>query len=238
MDNRSTVKNVVLWVITLIPAVITAAVMNFMPDNVPMHYDINGNIDRWGSKYENFVFPVMIVVITIFWLCLISHYKKKQQNAENEKEAGEAAGNAAILYYTAVGMSLMFGIMQCVFLFMAYDNSGSNTSTMNIDTMMILNVLMGIFFIVLGIMMPKSHRNSTFGVRTVWSTDNDEAWTMSNRAGAVIMVVAGILVIVEALVFGGILSTFIMLAIVIAAVILSVVYSYVAYKKTKSGEMG
>lgn len=232
-DKKDTVKNIVLWIVTLVPTVITAAAMRFMPDKVPLHYDINGNIDRWGSKYENFLFPAIIVVFTIFWICLIRYYKKKQQRAESEKEAQEAAGNAALLYYTAVGMALMFGIMQCVILFAAYGKSGQNAKAANIDTMAIINVLMGIFIIALGIMMPKSHKNATFGVRTVWSTDNDEAWKLSNQAGAIIMVIAGILTVAEALLFGGMLSTAIMLAIIIVAGILSVVCSYVAYKKTR-----
>lgn len=233
MDNRSTVKNIILWVVTLIPLGITAVAMNFMQDNVPMHYDINGSIDRWGSKYENFVFPVIIVVFTLFWLCLIGYYKKKQQKAENEKEAQEAAGNAALLYYTAIGMALMFGIMQCVLLFMAYDRAEKSTGNVNIDTMMVINVLMGIFIMALGMLLPKSKINSTFGIRTVWSTDNEEAWALSNRAGAVIFVIAGLLTVIESVVFGKMLSTAIMLAIIIAAGILSVVCSYAAYKKTK-----
>lgn len=234
MDNKSAVKNIILWVVTLIPSVITAVAINFMQDKVPMHYDINGNIDRWGSKYENFAFPVIIVVLTLFWLCLIRYYKKKQQKAENEKEAQEAASNAGLLYYTAIGMALMFGIMQCVFLFAAYDKAGQSAGTVNIDTMMAVNVLMGIFIMALGMLLPKSKINSTFGIRTVWSTDSEEAWALSNRAGAVIFVIAGLLTVIEAIVFGKMLSTAIMIVIVIVAAILSVVYSYIAYKKTKN----
>lgn len=233
MDNKSTVKNIILWVVTLIPFVVTAFAMNFMQDKVPMHYDINGNIDRWGSKYENFVFPVTIVVFTLFWMCLIRYYKKKQQRAKNEKEAQEASGNATLLYYTAVGMALMFGIMQCVFLFAAYDKAGQGAGNVNIDTMMAINVIMGIFIMVLGMLLPKSKINSTFGVRTVWSTDSEEAWAMSNRAGAVIFIIAGLLTVIESVIFGKMLSTVIMLAIIIVAGILSVVCSYIAYKKTR-----
>ena len=232
MDKKSTVKNIVLWVITLLPAVITAVVLRFMPDSVPMHYDINGNIDRWGSKYENFIFPLMIVVFTLFWLCLISYYNRKQKRAENEKYAQEATDNAGFLYYTAVGMALMFGIMQCVMLYSAYAKPGSAAKTFSIDTMMVINVLMGLFIVALGVMLPKTNINSIFGVRTVWSTDNEEVWAMSNRAGAVIFVIAGLLTVAESLIFGGFLSTVIMLVIIIAAGVASVVYSYIAYKKT------
>jgi uncharacterized membrane protein len=49
-----------MWIISLIALAGTAIVLHFMPDQVPMHYDAVGNIDRWGSKYENLIFPVWL----------------------------------------------------------------------------------------------------------------------------------------------------------------------------------
>ena len=60
-------KNKILWIITFLPLLITIVVLPFMEDKIPMHYDINGNIDRWGSKSEQFIFPVMIIIMTVFW---------------------------------------------------------------------------------------------------------------------------------------------------------------------------
>ena len=59
-------KNKILWIVTFIPTIVTAIVLKIMPDQVPMHYDAAGNIDRWGSKYENFIFPVIIIGMTLF----------------------------------------------------------------------------------------------------------------------------------------------------------------------------
>ncbi len=53
-----------MWVISFIALAGTAIVLQFMPDQVPMHYDAVGNIDRWGSKYENLIFPVIILAMS------------------------------------------------------------------------------------------------------------------------------------------------------------------------------
>ena len=45
-----------MWIISFIALAGTAIVLPYMPDSVPMHYDMSGNIDRWGSKYENMIF--------------------------------------------------------------------------------------------------------------------------------------------------------------------------------------
>ena len=78
MKERKTRKIKLLWIVTFLPLIITIAVIPFMQDNVPMHYDFNGNADRWGSKYENLVLPVMIIIVSMFWQRTIKHFRKKQ----------------------------------------------------------------------------------------------------------------------------------------------------------------
>lgn len=34
-----------------------------IPDTVPMHYDLQGQIDRWGSKYESLIIPVGMIIL-------------------------------------------------------------------------------------------------------------------------------------------------------------------------------
>lgn len=75
----------IMWFFALIPVAVTSIVLQFMPDIIPMHHDLAGNTDRWGSKMESFIFPVIIMFITLFWYLLIRVYEKKAVNAEVEK---------------------------------------------------------------------------------------------------------------------------------------------------------
>jgi len=59
-----------MWFFALIPVAVTSIVLQFMPDIIPMHHDLAGNTDRWGSKMESFIFPVIIMFITLFWYLL------------------------------------------------------------------------------------------------------------------------------------------------------------------------
>ena len=52
-----------MWIISIISIILTAVALQFMPDSVPMHYNAAGEIDRWGSKYENYIFPILIIVL-------------------------------------------------------------------------------------------------------------------------------------------------------------------------------
>lgn len=49
--------------LTLLPLVVTAVSMAFLPDTIPVHYGVEGTVDRWGSKYECFIFPVITFVM-------------------------------------------------------------------------------------------------------------------------------------------------------------------------------
>ena len=76
----------IMWIVAMIPVVVTSVVLQFMPDIIPMHHDLEGNTDRWGSKTESFIFPVIILFITLFWHLLIYVFEKKSKNANTEKD--------------------------------------------------------------------------------------------------------------------------------------------------------
>ena len=86
---KNTMKKV-MWIISFIPLVITAVVLGFLPDKVPMHYNSEGVIDRWGSKYENLLFPIIIIALTLFWHLFIRYFEKKAIKTQVEKEHKEA----------------------------------------------------------------------------------------------------------------------------------------------------
>lgn len=205
-----------------------------MNDKVAMHYDISGNVDRYGSKYENFIFPVSMIVITIFLLIFIWYYEKKAKSASQEKEREEAKSNAKVLYFVAGGMTVMFGVMQCFFLYGNLVQERDNLNYLPFDINVVTNVLLGILLIVMGNYLPKTKLNSTVGVRTPWSMQNDIVWAKSNRFGGMVGVFSGLLIIVQALLIKGMTSTFISVGIIVLFAIISTIYSYYIYKNLES----
>ena len=107
----------IMWIVAMIPVVVTSVVLQFMPDIIPMHHDLEGNTDRWGSKTESFIFPVIILFITLFWHLLIYVFEKKSKNANTEKEQMEAKSSAKVLCVVGISQAIMFGIMHYFILF-------------------------------------------------------------------------------------------------------------------------
>ena len=205
----------IMWFFALIPVAVTSIVLQFMPDIIPMHHDLAGNTDRWGSKMESFIFPVIIMFITLFWYLLIRVYEKKAVNAEVEKEQLEAKSAAKV----------MFGIMHYFILYSSYVQASTGGSKSTIDIAKVSCILCGIMFVVLGNFMTKAKKNSVVGVRTVWSMHNDNTWRKSNLIGAICIICAGLLTIITTVFANGIISTILMLVYIILASVIAVIYS-------------
>lgn len=68
----------------MLSVAVTAIFLTLMPDTVPMHYNIKGEIDRYGSKYENLIMPVSMILLGVLFLLLARHFRKRQQ-LENQR---------------------------------------------------------------------------------------------------------------------------------------------------------
>ena len=220
------------WLIILTAAafVITGICVQFMPETVPMHYNMQGEIDRYGSRNENFLFPCMIAAFNVFWVILMNVFAKKAAESDSDKARIEAGNNIKVLGFTAIGMTIMFTVIQLVFLFMDI-NISDGQKRMTVDINVVANCLMGLLLIVIGNIVPKCKRNGIVGVRTTWSMDNDTTWELSNRLGGRLLMMCGVLTILETIFIKGFASTVIMLVLLIATSVLMTYYSYIFYKK-------
>lgn len=219
----------IMWFTAMLPVIITSIVLQFMPDTIPMHYDLAGNIDRWGSKMEEFIFPIIILFITFFWHLMIRAFEKKAMKAETEKEQMEAGSNAKLLCIVGLSQAIMFGIMHCFSLYSSYMEANTGSTRAVIDIAKVSCILCGTMFIVIGNYLTKSRINSTVGLRTVWSMYNDTTWRKSNRICAISLMAAGLLTIVTTVFASGAVSTVLLLVYILLATIVSCVYSKKVY---------
>lgn len=220
-------KNKILLTISFTPLFITAFTMIFMNDTVPAHYNVNGVVDRYGSKYEYLILPLIILAFFVFWKLYIKFYATS--NTDNVKKT---KSNINVLTILAIVVNSMMGVLQCVFIAMALLNTSDTNSS--VDLMPLINYVISIAFIIIGNFLPKTKRNSFAGVRTSWTQKSDKNWYVANRNAGIAFVVSGILSIIISATIGGTISTFIMLAITLISLLVSYIYSYLkALKATQ-----
>lgn len=230
--EENKLKSKFLLGLAFIPMIFTLFVLRFLPDMIPAHYDTLGNIDRYGSKYELLILPGVIVIFNILWIILLNYFKSKEEKSQNELEKVEAIQNAKIMFYVAIGTWLLFTVLHFVLIVSATLSIRDELDTMAVNIGMVLSILTGLMFVIIGNILPKSRRNSLLGVRTKWSLSSDENWSKSNLFGGLVLMVAGILIIVESFIFNNIWSVIVMLIILALSTIIMIWYSWLVDKKT------
>ena len=220
-----------MWIIAMLALAGTVVALQFMPDTVPMHYNVAGEIDRWGSKLENLIFPGIILAMCLFWQLFGTYFEKKAEKTPAGKAQDEARTNAKILVITGAATTAMFAVMQAVILYSAWAKAGDNALSTDVDIMKITAILAGAMLVVLGSLMPKTGRNRVVGVRVSWSLYNDVTWAKSNRFGAGAMIIAGLLTIAMAAFLKGLAALIALLACLLAAVAATLIYAHSVYKK-------
>ena len=216
-------KKAYKWTITLILLgfVMAGVFLAMAPDQIPAHYNIRGEVDRWGSKYEFLILPVINLLFGVFMAWLARQEGKKGRDM-NERLVG----------ITSNGVLILFNAMWVLFMWKAVDPENLGSGLDELTTKLIM-VLLTASFIPLGNMMPKAQRNRMCGLRTKWSMANDHCWQQSQRIGGYIIVVTGILGVILTAVLPAQWGGYALLALILAMAIACTWASYRIYMRSQ-----
>ena len=218
-------KKVLLIFLTVLPVILTAiAVMFILPDTVPVHFGADGIANRWGSKYESFILPGFVLLFGLLYL-VIRLVVKTASSAEKSRTERNLGVTDTVIILTLV----IFNALDAVILLLM--NRAFSLRDPEGLAAIILSIVIGIVFILLGNIMPKTKRNSFIGMRLKFTMDTDEHWAIANRAGGVAMIVSGLITIAAGLIFRNITYVFIMCGALFITLTVAIIYSYAKIKK-------
>ena len=89
----------------------------------------------------------------------------------------------------------------------------------------------GLMFMVIGNYLPKVKQNNTIGIRVIWTLQDEENWNATHRFSGKIWVASSILCMFCGLFAESIAALVLYIVSIMAAAIISVLYSYLFYKK-------
>ena len=211
----------IFYILMFLPLPVTLISLVFLPDQIPAHYGSDNQVTRWGSKYETLIFPVVTILFGLFML-EISKF------SANQEKAGE--DNEKVSITAGVFSLLIFNAMTGYFLYTDF-NKIEDLSSVPIDIYQLIFVLLGIFMIVIGNMMPKLQMNSAIGLRTHWSMKNEITWKKSQRFGGNLFIIAGILTILVCCFTKGIACYLWWMGILLVSLPIDIYYTYKVAKK-------
>ena len=207
-------KKILKYLLMAAPFLMILAVYNKLPAEVPMHWNIHGEIDRYGSRNELFLIAGINVFLGVF-MSAVAKIDPKQKNYTKFRETYDW-----MVIWTLGFMTVLMGVVL--------------TETMQPGTINISKVaciMVGILFIVLGNVMPKVKQNFFTGVKTPWALSSEAVWNKTQRLGGKSMVLGGVLILFSGFLSNGKATAFLIILIAILISILPMVMSYIWYKQ-------
>lgn len=207
-------------ILTFLPIIISLFIVPILPEQIPAHYNLAGEVDRYGSRLEILSLPIFILIMSyLFRWFAAKTLAKKPQLLERAFFIG---GNCMLTVFNAI----LFVMLYTSFVSLKRLSGPEGSITQ------IFNIILGIALIVTGNIMPKVKRNAVFGLRTKWSMANDTCWNLSQRFGGLSFMIIGTLIVIGSLLITDpALLIILMLTLILLDIVFCVVYSYQVYQK-------
>ncbi len=220
--NRSKTWEIVIILITLIPFIVLGIIYPLLPDQVAVHFDANLQPDRYGSKLELWIIPILLNGLLYFLFKYIPKLDPKNQI--------EKMGKKWLYFRTGVTICLTALSCSIIYATMNVTNGVLSNNFLKINPQWIYSVV-GILFVVIGNYLPATKPNYFVGIRTPWTLENDLVWRKTHRLGGKLFVASGLLVIVASLLGSQGATFWVLITTVVILTLITFIYSYQLFKK-------
>lgn len=219
MNTNIIKKEFIFWLIILLPFFYSAYIWNDLPEQVPTHWNIRGEIDDYSSKtFALLLLPLIGMgnYLLLLFIPLIDPRKKNYQLFSGT--------------YRAIRLAISLFLLIIYFVVIR----ASMDSEFHFEKLVPVSVCL--LFVVLGNYMGNIRPNWFVGIRTPWTLENEEVWRRTHKIGGKIFFFTGLAGLMLSFVIPFNYFIFWFLPLILAAAIIPVVYSFIIYKKITAGK--
>ena len=209
-------KELILWILILIPFIYLAAIWKDLPAQVATHFDFGGTPNDYTAKSDMIYLIGALGIGTYLLMLFIPRFDPKKKI--------EQMGDK---YYSL--RLLMTFFMSGISLYLLY---------IGVKGIIIPNVLIGMigaFDAAFGNYLQTVKPNYFIGIRTPWTLENEDIWKSTHRLSGRMWLIGGLVTILLSIILKNNVALGIIFALItLIIVVVPIVYSYVEYKKLKS----
>jgi len=189
-----------------------------LPARIPIHFNIKGEVDGWGSAESIFLSPAIMGLTSLFVFFIFSNITKldPKRYADANPENYLALGLGVVIFMCLLSVSILYG-----------------TVNESLRDGKFVFLLIGLGFSAFGLYMPKLKQNYFVGMRLPWTLENKANWDATHLFAGKVWAIGGLIVALCAIFFNGITQMVIFFSLVFIIVILPVIFSYRFFKKSK-----
>ena len=157
--------------------VVTALFYPRLPDTIPIHFGLDGEPDRWGSRAHLFALPALLTGVLLFM---------RRVALPSLGRTNAAASRFTLLLVVAAACPLQVLVLRAA---MGYPFATG-----------VVAAVLGGLFIGIGLWMPRLRPNRVIGIRTSATLASEEVWVRTHRIGGAVTTMAGVATLLLSLV--------------------------------------
>lgn len=202
---------IITGLIILLPIVFALINWDTIPDTIPIHFNVSGEVDQYGNKSFLIIAPVIIFLLQ--WVGVVdAHFKNKKSPLKQPY--------VKVLSWVCASVSFAMSIMM-------YNAAIGKLMTVHRT----LPIVIGLLFVIMGNLMPKFQKNKFVGLRVKWTLADSGIWFKTHRLMSRVAVVSGFAIMILGAFENAAITFPIMFGLIIVTVLIPTVYSYILYKR-------
>ena len=166
-----------LITIILVPFIYLAYVWEKLPEKVPMHWNMEGEIDRYGDKSELILIPLLLPLLIYVLFTIIPKIDPKDKLKYMGKKY-TVLKTVLTVFMSALSMMIIYAAM--------------NESFYNPNYILLL---IGVLFAILGNYFKTLRANYFIGIKTPWTLENETVWKETHKLAGKIWFIGGLMII-------------------------------------------
>lgn len=207
---------IIIWLLAIAPLFIIGFFIDSLPAQIPVHWSLDGSV-QYGSQFNLWVMGSMGVLFAILFPVLRKIDPKRKNYDKFGKYYDEFQIFMMLFFIALIGITISESI---------------NPGKLNVELIVVL--LVGILFTIIGNMMPKFKNNFFVGIKTPWTLMNTEVWNKTHRLGGILWFFGGIIIIASAFLLRSTGLFAVVTGVTLVISLVPVVMSYIWYRDLKS----
>jgi uncharacterized membrane protein len=206
-------KELPLILITATPFLYLIYIWNSLPQKVPMHWNLQGEIDRYGSKSELWLIPLMLPLLTYLLFVLIPYIDPK---GKIEKMGQKYHSLKFIL-------TLSMSVLAIFIIYSAKSKSLTNPNY--------VIALIGVLYLVIGNYFKTVKPNYFIGIRTPWTLENENIWKSTHQLAGKMWFIAGLCIVILSFILTQKINFILFILLTSVITIIPILHSFLEFKK-------
>ena len=208
MKKQTMIRELFLFLLAALPVLYLLYNWSSVPEKVPIHFELNGDPNDYGSKLIYVFLPLGIY----FLMLILPMIDPRKSNYEI----------FSLTYYKLrIVLGLFFGLIDTVIIYNVLHGSEKLGLFVPIFVFLLLTLL--------GNYMGTVRQNYFIGIKVPWTLNNAEVWTRTHRMAGRLWFWGGIAGVVALLIIKD--PFYVLLPILGILIIVPIIYSYIIYQK-------